>query len=380
MPKVKAPSGLARKIKPAAEKLKAPREPLWKGPLEDGITQSLLGQYVSCKERFRIKVIEGWAERDQFSHRMEYGNMWHLCEEAFAAGKDYVAPLQKYCANLAKRYPLQAEQVTNWYNVCRIQFPVYVDYWKKHPDVKSREPLSQEEKFKIEYKLPSGRSVLLRGKFDSVDLIGSPKPAGIYLTENKAKGEIEEEQLKRQLSFDLQTMFYLVALKEKLLPPNLRGVRYNVIRRPLAGGKHSIRQHQPTKGNPSGESSQEFYYRLQGLIRDEPEWFFMRWKVEVSPQDIERFRTEFLDPCLENLLDDYEWWKHSYSTDLPVFDYQTRASRFPNHRSYVYRLPYGIWNTVAEGRVGELDEYLATGDTLGLTRCTNLFPELTEEE
>ena len=45
--------------------------PLWKGPTEDGITQSLLSRFLVCRERFRLKVIEGLAPEDRFSHYRE---------------------------------------------------------------------------------------------------------------------------------------------------------------------------------------------------------------------------------------------------------------------------------------------------------------------
>ena len=66
----------------------------------------------------------------------------------------------------------------------------------------------QEQVCDVPYNLPSGRVVRLRGKFDSVDLIDG----GIYLQENKTKGDIDKIQVERQLSFDLQTLMYSVAL------------------------------------------------------------------------------------------------------------------------------------------------------------------------
>src|SRR4051794_6290554 len=59
--------------------------PLWKGPEEDGITFSLLSQFLVCRERFRVRVIEGLSAGGGFNHRIEYGSMWHTCEEALAA-------------------------------------------------------------------------------------------------------------------------------------------------------------------------------------------------------------------------------------------------------------------------------------------------------
>lgn len=393
-------SPLARSLK---KQKSSPTAPVWDGPESDskqgGITQSLLSRYLCCKERYRLMVIEGLKPEPQWNPRTGYGDMWHVCEEAFArdveTGRNYVTQgpphcLKDFCIALCRQYPMQQEQIDHWYNVCKVQFPLYVDYWSKHKDVLTRTPLLQEQTFHVPYKLPSGRIVYLRGKWDAVDLIGKGKSAGVYLQENKTKSEINESQLKRQLTFDLQTMLYLVALREwqalddygdpirfpKAVESPILGVRFNVIRRPLSGGKGTIRQHKPTKSNPQGESKEEFYQRVAEYIREEPDSYFMRWKCEVSQADIQRFKDEFLHPCLENLCDDYEWWAECRKMKLDQFDYGLRAMMFSKHTPRHLRLPYGIYNPVLEGGEAELDNYIQTGSTVGLQRGAKLFSEL----
>jgi hypothetical protein len=234
--------------------------------------------------------------------------------------------------------------------------------------------LFQEQVFDVPYALPSGRTVRLRGKFDSVDLIGKGKNASVYLQENKTKGNLDEQQLKRQLQFDLQTMMYLIALehlpaKELRTYPLLNGrpingVRYNVIRRPLSGGKGSIRKHSPTKLNPAGESDEEFYARLAGIIMEDPGYYFMRWKVEVTSQDMKRFKHEFFDNVLEELCNWWSWIDSPAGRKDPFSD--------PVH----WRLPYGVYNPLLEGGSSEVDEYLATKSELGLVRNNRMFKEL----
>lgn len=359
------------------------KKPLWSGPEEDGITQSLLSRFLCCRERFRLLVIEGLKPVDSFNHLMEYGQIWHAAEETLAAGDNFDDALNTaadYCQGLIVKYRESQVQIEKWYNVCRVQFPVYVEYWKKHPDVKARTPLFQEEVFCVPYTLPSGRVVKLRGKWDSVDLIGKGRNAGIYLQENKTKSDIKEQQLVRQLGFDLQTMLYLVALGEwhkqndRLTKPNypIKGVRYNVIRRPLSGGKGSIRQHKPTKKKPEGETADEYYARLQAIIEAEPETYFMRWKVEVIKQDIDKFKREFLNPILEQLCDWYTWVAICYRSDRDPFIPHGGLNEETMH----WRNPYGIWNPQLEGRASEMDEFLATGSMVGLQRTDTLFGEL----
>lgn len=362
---------LGTRLKKAKRKAKL-KEPLWKGPEKDGITQSLLNLFLMCRERFRILVVEGLKPVDSFNHRIEYGSMWHVCEEHYTAYLHWEPSLKDYAIGLCKKYPLQQEQIQHWYNICKIQFPIYIEYWKKHRSKEQRTSLLQEQTFAVPYKLPSGRTVLLRGKWDGVDLIGKGRNVSIYLPEHKTRGDIKEEQINRQLQFDLQTMFYLVALQATSDGNSLgcdypiKGVIYNVVRRPLSGGKGSIRRHKATKTKPE-ETTEHFYARLSDIIADEPETFFMRWKVEISSADVDRFKREFLNPILEQLCD---WWRWISNDNDPY------GMDMDTGQTFHWRTPFGIYNVLAEGGASELDEYLATGSDLGLERATTLFREL----
>lgn len=379
MPKIKRTlkQQLAAGAKQPSNGTQASRQPLWEGPESDGpnggVTQSMLQAWLICRERFRLRYIEGWREADQFQHRTFYGNCWHEAEESLAKGGDWRAAMKAYTIKECSRYKLSQEAIVHWYNVCKAQFPVYVDYWAKHPDVIDRTPLFQEQVFDVPYNLPSGRTVRLRGKWDSVDLVGKDKNAGIWLMENKTKGDINEQQMKRQLNMDLQTMLYLVSMVEQqnedpdgVLCYPIVGVRYNVIHRPLSGGNGSIRRHKATKNKPE-ETHEAFYQRLvDDYIAKHPEQWFMRWNVLISKQDIERFKRESLDPILENLA---HWYDHQSGACDPT---EACYGIPPSH----FRLPYGIYSPLLDGGSSSLDELLDSGSELGLQRVDSLFGEL----
>ena len=366
-------------------------EPLWTGPCDDGpnggVTYSLLTRFMTCRERFRIQTILGLRPAEKFQHRIEYGNMWHVCEEVYAAGdKNRVErsldALKRYARGLASRHPTEQSQVDHWYRVCKLQFPLYVAYWGKHPHA-AGVPLLQEEVFNVPLKLPSGHVVRLRGKFDSVDYVASPTAeAGIWLQENKTKGDIEEEDIARQLTMDLQTMMYLTALYQYASNHPLRdmarkagagdavplvGVRYNVVRRPLSGGKGSIVRHKPTKKNPRGESLDEYYERVASYIREEPGRYFMRWQAIVNRGEVVRFRQQVLDPLLTQLCTWYEVVTQSH---------RSRTDPFVEGKGVHWRHPYGVRNPLDEGYAGDVDSYLENGSRVGLVRAETLFPEL----
>jgi len=365
---------LSTKLKKAQEEHE---KPLWEGPCSNtpngGITQSMLNLFIVCPERFRVKYILGLHPPDQFYKTIEYGNMWHACEESLAAGdKDIFAKLDLYTVELCRRYPMQQEEVIHWHNVCKLQFPLYVEWWEEHSDVLDRIPLIQEGTFRVPYKV-SGSTVILRGKWDSVDVINGK----VWLQENKTKGEIDELLMQRNLNFDLQTMLYLTALEihtddriedeeEGYYP--LGGVRYNVIRRPLSGGKGSIRQ----KKNQTLEA---YYEELAGIIRGAcgSDWglpsdehhFFKRWNVEISAEDVARFEQQFLAPKLRELVD---WYDEQM--------YLMEKGKSPFEGKLHWRAPYGIYSQLYDGKPTELDNFLDSGSRVGLRRADKLFREL----
>jgi hypothetical protein len=108
----------------------------------------------------------------------------------------------------------------------------------------------------------------------------------------------------------------------------------------------------------------------------------MRWSVAITQSDIDRFRKECLDPLLEQL---YNWWTWVSLCNGSGNDPFSATIEYPGHGTLHndgvhWRMPYGIYNPLLEGRSTELDFYLATGSTVGLEQVSNLFPELSMEE
>ncbi len=432
--------GLRNKLRQAR-----PKEPIWGGPSDvktGGITYSLLCKFLVDRERFRLLTVKGLKGSERWDHKMGYGNLWHVGEEALSAGKPWQEPMQRYAQTLLTEHPMEREQIAHWYAVCREQFPIYIDFWKHHPEIAAKKPIFQEKVFGVLYNLPSGRSVILRGKFDAVDDLSFSKllqrmTSGLYVQENKSKGNVKQEQIVRHLKFDLQTMLYLVALEAYCKngnwnskgdnEPPLRGlagrvpvgIRYNVIRRPLSGGLGNIVRHQATQGSKcpkcgagekvdkktgekllpkdcpkcmgagrlggkSAETEEHFYNRVAEYIRREPETYFFRWTIDVSPEDVRTFRDQCLDPILEQLCDWWEWISFCVEEKKNIWDNDVSFGARPDkddngrHASAIHwRHPFGVYNSLNEGGATDLDFYLETGSEEGLRRVTNLFPELT---
>lgn len=389
--------------------------PLWLGPERDdlsddfssrGITFSLLSRFLVCRERFRVHAIEGISSADSFNHRIEYGNLWHIAEEAYANSvkttgrtdrwKTAVeAHTFKYAQELSTRYSMQQDQVQHWYEVLRLQFPIYVDFWERRVDRSEKvTPLFSEKVFNVHYTLPSKRVVILRGKWDMGFKLEKPdSPPCLLLRENKTKGRVDEFLLERQLTNDLQSMFYLVAFAEaqdasfwnrsnkqwRKLP--LAGVEYNVVRRPLStGSKGCIRRRQPRGKDLYGESLPDFYERLKGILdgssSESPgvDYFFFRRRLHVSPEDIQEFKEQTFNPILEELCDWYAWIVFAKEKNINPFSFRDQEEFVGGVVHWKH--PYGVWNVLNEGGIGEIDRHLQTGSMTGLRQVDNLFPEL----
>lgn len=196
----------------------------------------------------------------------------------------------------------------------------------------------------------------------------------------------------------------------------IKGVNYNVILRPLSGGRGTIKQREGSEGSVCGgcdgrgertlyagtkreqfekpcsrcegrgrtgakpaETSEEFQDRLRTIIEsavgqewgmpDGQHYFFQRWTVAISPTDVERFKRQFLDPILEQLCDWYEvvarWTKEGKPENI-------WTDREGGH----FMLPFGLYNPIVENGFTDMDEYLLEGSDVGLVRKTELFTEL----
>ena len=206
-----------------AKRIKESSKPqvLWQGPCHNGpgggISQSMMNDFLSCRERFRVKYIEGWQPVARFSRPMEFGNMWHCAEEEHARNGNWRTALHVHVTKLMRRFPMELGEISKWYSVILVQFPEYLKYWSQHPDVVNRVHVLSEQVFCVPYDLPSGRTIYLRGKWDKVDRVGD----ALVLGEHKTKSKIDLVQLQRNLKFDNQTMFYIIALKA--MQEQLRG-------------------------------------------------------------------------------------------------------------------------------------------------------------
>ncbi len=150
----------------------------------------------------------------------------------------------------------------------------------------------------------------------------------------------------------------------------VKGVRYNVVRRPLSGGVGNIRLHKATKNKPA-ETEEQFYERLRhDYIADDPAYWFFRVRAEISERDVQVFRETCFDPLLEQLC----WWYDEVTGNDQRFRL-TMSSGY-GYPLLNYRTPFGVYSALEEGGATEYDAFLETGSEAGLRRVEELFTEL----
>lgn len=344
---------------------------LWKGPYEDGITQSLLSKFLVCRERFRLLTIEGIKEIEQFDAGMEYGTLFHLAIEAYYSKHPWRPILKDYTQTLHTTYPLDAEDIDKWYALCNIQFPLYLDYIaRKELSIPvPRRNIFQELEFNILYPLPTGRQIRLRGKLDSVFTRGD----SIKIEEHKTKSYIDEQRIAETLHFNFQTLFYHTALRTMIqqgtliIPRKMHviGTQYNVIRRPLSS-KYPIRQ-------KKSETLEQFYDREGSNIKAKPQEYFSTMNATITTDTVHTFQQQCLNPLLETLCD---WWDYMLQCNGqpfgPDMDYVSPEYHDPVH----YRTPWGIFNSMFGGFEGPYYDYLSKGHHGSIVTINSLFREL----
>lgn len=263
----------------------------------DGITQSLLGTWLECRQKARY-YLQGWTPKGT-PLAITNGTIGHgvlqFAYDDYRVGKLKGVPSRQYVHKIITKVediwrvenPKPSKQMLQDAEMsalfASVILPIYFDYWKN--DFKKLEWEKVEGAFKVPYKTEDGRKTFIRGKMDGVF-----KRKGLWLFESKFKGMINEGDIVDTLSLDLQVYVYLWVLRRlyKMIPS---GVLYNVVRRPgLKLGK--------------AESMIAFGKRVEKDVLKRPEWYFYRFEVATSRKDLDQWAEEF-----EGLIVDFlDWW------------------------------------------------------------------------
>lgn len=297
-------------------------------PATSGITQSLLGAYLHCPYKY-VYAVNGWQPRAKKTTTV-FGSMVHdILAEIYSSGGLTEDEIRKRIETWETEDAGVGVPASDRFKA----FPVLCEYQRFYADdFKSMKFTGIEQEFDVDY-----RGIRLRGKRDGrfVDPQGKA-----WIMEHKTKGRISEDNMLKRLSFDLQSLFYLFTDRIEHGNEDCIGVYYNVIRNPQIKPK-------------AEEKLFDYSKRLVEDIRSREDFYFIRYFVQFTKQDVEHFRME-LDAILYELLEIHN------SKRVP---YHTRVQcELPFPCKYLDACASGVMtNYVQENLYRELEEEHGSG-------------------
>ncbi len=199
----------------------------------------------------------------------------------------------------------QLDTMEKVYTLAEAMLCAYVDRWAgdwsgkyKHGNdtVAPVEWLATERRFRIPYTFDDGACTWLNGMFDGVF---EDENGDLWLFETKTKSRIDENALSDCLPLDRQVMLYLHALRVVYGGRRVRGVLYNVIRRP------SNRLRADEALHTFGERVGKEVAKKLGTG-----YYYIRWQVDVSNAESIEWATNQLRAEMQTIR---AWW----SGDIP---------------------------------------------------------------
>jgi len=326
--------------------------PVWKGPYEHGITQSLITKFIQCPYRFYLYAIKGLVDDVPLPPNLIWGDVFHKGLELYIASKDLNSSIMGMAEYQRNTYPqAPPSYATSTQRMLR-RFPLhtYEGDW------------TTEITFKQSVSLPSGREVYLRGKKDAYTTTHPEK--GVMLGEHKCKGFIDPAQLRREIKQDRQINIYCYL-------HGIEWINYDLILIP-----ESVKYAPARKYN---ESPQEWIsrlftgpcgnYQIFPINSNSDKWIHNA-QFYYPREEQEVYWQQTIIPDLERICD---WW--DYVTH-PTFDPDN-----PEYNAVFYKTPVRQFVASATEKF-ECEYYkllIGEEDMSSLKKIPTVFAELDDD-
>jgi len=258
--------------------------------IDQGVTQSMLNSWRTCRYLSSLQLA-GWRPK-RFKTSFRFGSLVHDILEAIYRGmradskistpkgiKRFIAG--KVRENLSCALPSESMdeiELEGAFAEALLAGP----YLRQWPEDFKRDWVGVESQFDYDF-----AGFRLRGKRDAVFRQTGKKGGGLWLLETKTKSRIEEAELELYLSFDFQSLFYLLSLAVANPGEEIKGCLYNIIRRP------ALRE------TEAKESREEFIERVGEDIRKRPDHYFKRYELVFTPKTLQEFKSDLLKQLAE---------------------------------------------------------------------------------
>lgn len=272
-------------------------------PTIHGVRQSMLECWMTCREKARLQIVQGWREKVA-SMPLVYGSLSHgVLKSVYRGLRDgHITDLESVYAGmdiflaesekeLNKEDPMPSTfkklMIEEACSILGKKLPFYFYQW--WADDTSIEWSMVEDKFMVPIQMDDGQTVPLIGTFDATYRTTN-KTLWLFETKNKSRWS---DSIQTFMPLDLQVGIYITALR-CLYSASPAGVRYNILRRP---GERRKKE----------ESLDDFSTRIQGNVARDPEHYFYRFEVQFTEEEKEEHvrRTEAL------VQEFYNWWRET---------------------------------------------------------------------
>lgn len=333
----------------------------WKGPVEGGITQSLINKFLVCPYQFYIYAGLGLKENKPDNDNLMWGDIFHKALELAIEHPSLIKDMtiddleeigKKVKQHISDKWP---KSPSTYFHTVMNMLKLYDDSYKlQMPGIVT------ELEFEEKYTTPKGLTCTLRGKRDGWHL---PTKT---LIEHKCKGRIDKESTTQEIPVDQQVCLYSMI-------SGAENVIYDLILIPEAQyGFPQMRPGQTLKNYVDSWFSTHTGPPSSTLwpINKKKHYWFAQIPIPITQENIDNYRKFTLDPLIDRI---YRWWDH---VTQPGFD--------PDNPDYYndvfYKTPIRQFNAHATaGYKGEYHDFL-TGELAleDLIPVESFYAELTE--
>jgi hypothetical protein len=344
---------------------------VWKGPYEDGITQSLIGKFLECPYRAYLYLVLGLEEQTELEPNLMWGDTFHKGLELLIkepkcihelTDEDWKSLEGLLREHLDEKFPMAP--VTFKYSIPRM-LRLYDDSYKENHQYFT------EQKFAVKY----NNGVILRGKLDAI------RSDQEVLVEHKCKGKIDRIQTKAETKDDLQVNLYCMI-------SGARQVIYDIIRVP------DTQWRLPTRRNMQTFEKWVDAWYLREQYDDYPIAVKKPLWINQIPITLdESYHQDYIKKTLNPLIDRIErWWEHvnqpGFDPDNPDYYnhifYKTPIRHFDPGKTERYKCSYWRFLTgeitideltpvkgfYEELKNEKLQSYLQGDDSRGISKLT----------
>ena len=189
----------------------------WKGPYDEGITQSIINRFLECPYRFYIYTILGLEEQQELHPNLVWGSIAHK-------GLEILIKNPKLSSDFTDSDWVEVDQaiddlIDKDYPNCPPNYPISIKLMMREYDDSYKEEYKflTEVVFEESYLHPVYGKVLLRGMADGLSLENE------VLVEHKCKGKIDPLLSRLETPVDFQVQLYCLMLgPRKVIYDNIR--------------------------------------------------------------------------------------------------------------------------------------------------------------